>query len=490
MVDEYQDVNAVQELIFQHVSGEGDHLFMVGDVKQSIYRFRLAEPGIFNEKFETFQSGQSGRRVLLRENFRSRAAVLEGCNTVFETIMSPALGEIEYDDQARLVCGASYPPEGEVRPELCILDMASASAEDTPDKRRAEAQYVAGRIRAMVAAETPVSDGRGGTRPVTYGDIAVLMRTPGTSGGPFRRALAEAGIPVLARQGGNFFAQPEVNFTLSMLSVADNPRQDVPLVAAMRGLPFGFTPDELSSIRGSSPGLLWDGVRRRAQDDERCRRFMDTVMQLRDLAREEPTELVLRWLYDRTGLLSLCALYPEGAQRVGNLMQLYEYARKFEADGNRGLYRFVAWMQELEARNVEPPSPAPGGAVEIMSVHKSKGLEYPVVFLVDNAHRWNQRGGKRVLCHGKLGLGMRLTDGVRGVEWPTLPYRAIEKKTRLEELSEQERVLYVAMTRAKERLIMTCVLPDGERPWAKWPWRPSGPSVPVWRPLPPARPNG
>jgi ATP-dependent helicase/nuclease subunit A len=462
MVDEYQDVNAVQELIFQRVSGEGDHLFMVGDVKQSIYRFRLAEPGIFNGKYEAFQSGETGRRVLLRENFRSRAAVLAGCNTVFETIMSPELGEIEYDDQARLVCGASYPPAGEMRPELCILDMA-ASGEDAPDKRRAEAQYVAGRIRAMVEAGEPVSDGRGGTRPVTYGDIAVLMRTPNTSGAPFRRAMTEAGIPVVARQGGNFFLQPEVNFTLSMLSVADNPRQDVPLVAAMRGLPFGFTPDELSAIRGSSAGQLWDGVLQKAGEDARCRRFAATVTQLRDLAREEPTELVIRWLYDRTGLLSMCQLYPEGAQRVGNLMQLYEYARKFEADGNRGLFRFVAWMQELEQRGVEPPAPAPGGAVEIMSVHKSKGLEYPVVFLVDNSHRWNMRGGKRVLCHGQLGLGMRMTDGERGVEWPTLPYRAIEIKTRLEELSEQERVLYVAMTRAKERLIMTCVLSDAEK---------------------------
>jgi ATP-dependent helicase/nuclease subunit A len=463
MVDEYQDVNAVQELIFQRVSGEGERLFMVGDVKQSIYRFRLAEPGIFNGKFAAFQSGSAGRRVLLRENFRSRASVLEACNTVFETIMSPALGEIAYDDQARLVCGASYPPAGEVRPELCILDMAAAPEEETPDKRRAEARYVADRIRAMVAAGTPVSDGRGGTRPVTYGDIAVLMRTPSTSGAAFRRALAEAGIPVVARQGGNFFGQPEVNFTLSMLAVADNPRQDVPLLAAMRGLPFGFTPDELSAIRGSSGGQLWDGVCRRAQADEKCRRFVDTVMELRDLAREEPTEMVLRWLYDRTGLLSMCGLFPEGAQRAGNLMQLYEYARAFEQDGNRGLFRFVAWMGELEQRGVEPPSPAPGGAVEIMSVHKSKGLEYPVVFLVDNGHRWNMRGGQRVLCHGKLGLGMRLTDGELGVEWPTLPYRAIEKKTRAEELSEQERVLYVAMTRAKERLIMTCVLSDAEK---------------------------
>jgi ATP-dependent helicase/nuclease subunit A len=467
MVDEYQDVNAVQELIFQRVSGEGERLFMVGDVKQSIYRFRLADPTIFNEKFQRFQTGQDGTCVLLRENFRSRRSVLDACNAVFEAIMSPALGEIVYDEQARLVCGASYPAEGEVKPELCILDPVSPDEEETPDKRRAEAQYVAERIQAMVASGTPVSDGKGGTRPMTYGDVAVILRTPNTSGSAYRQALVEKNIPVTARQGSNFFDQPEVNFALSMLAVADNPRQDVPLIAALRGLPFGFTPDELSAIRGQSRGDFWDALCQREQEDEKCRRFVALVEQLRDLAREEPTETVLRWLYDRTGLMAACAASPDAQRRTGCLMQLYEYARQFEQDGNRGLFRFVSWLKELESRGMEPPSPSSGGAVEILSVHKSKGLEFPVVFLVDNSHRWNNRGGGRVLCHSQLGLGMRLTDSQRGVEWPTLPYRAIAQKIRQEELSEQERVLYVAMTRAKERLIMTCVLPKAEEKLAE-----------------------
>ncbi len=464
MVDEYQDVNAVQELIFQRVSHEGRDLFMVGDVKQSIYRFRLAEPSIFNSKYAAFAEGGQGTRILLRENFRSRACVLNACNAVFERIMSPTLGDIEYNDEARLIPGAVYPAWGEVRPELCVLDSADTADgdEEAPDKVLLEARYVAGRIRAMVEAGEPLSDGQGGTRPVTYGDIAVLMRTPNTSGAAYRRALTEAGVPVSARQGGAFFSQPEVRFAVSMLSVADNPRQDVPLIAAMRGLPFAFTTEELAAVRAETRGDLWDAVCLRAERDGRCARFVALAEELRSLAREEPTDALLRHLYDKTELLTLCGVMPDADRRVADLMRLYEYARKFEQDGGRGLFRFVAWLRELERRGLEPPVPVQGGAVQIMSIHKSKGLEFPVVFLVDNAHRWNRQGGGQVLFHGGLGLGMRMTDSRRGVSWPTLPWRAIDRMERMEDLSEQERVLYVAMTRARERLIMTCVQAKAE----------------------------
>ena len=478
MVDEYQDVNAVQELIFRRVSGEGRKLFMVGDVKQSIYRFRLAEPGIFLGKYAEYAAGGAGRLVLLRENFRSRDEVLDACNAVFGRIMSPALGEIEYNDEARLVRGGSFSDEGAVLPELCVLDPRGGDDEETPDKRRMEAEYVASRIRDMVAAGEPVSDGRGGVRPVRYGDIAVLLRTPGTSGAAFRAALVAAGVPVSARQGGAFFAQPEVNFALSMLAVADNPRQDVPLIAALRGLPFGFTPDELALIRAERGGDFWDALCARAARDEKSARFVSLVAELRDIAREEPTESVLRWLYDRTGLLTACAVLPDGAARSANLMQLYEYARRFEEDGSRGLFRFVDWLRRLEERGMEPPAAVVGDSVQLMSVHKSKGLEFPVVFLVDNSHRWKQSGGDPVLCHNELGVGMRVTDAVRGIDYPTLPWLAIRRRSAAEELSEQERVLYVAMTRAKDRLILTCVQPKAEQKLAALGGRSDGPIAP------------
>ena len=479
MVDEYQDVNAVQELIFRRVSGEGQRLFMVGDVKQSIYRFRLAEPAIFNEKYAAFAEDEKAKRILLRENFRSRESVLAACNSVFEKIMSPELGEIVYDENARLVKGASYPEAGEVKPELCILDPgAAATEEETPDKTLLEARYVAGRIRAMVDGRELVADGPDRLRPARWGDIAVLLRTPGTSGAAYRRALAEAGVPVSARQGGDFFSQPEVSFVVSMLAAADNPRQDVPLIAAMRALPFGFTPDELTAVRAADRGDFWDALCRRAETNEKCRGFVEAVNEIRDLAREESTQGILRRLYDRTGLMASCSVMADAPQRIANLMQLYEYARKFEQDGNRGLFRFVSWLRELNRRGLEPPTAAAGDAVQIMSIHKSKGLEFPVVFLADCSHQWNRTRGAQVLCHSELGLGMKMTDAARGVTWPTLPFRAIEKKTKIEELSEQERVLYVAMTRARERLIMTCTQTKAEEKLAAMEQEESGPISP------------
>ncbi len=478
MVDEYQDVNAVQELIFERVSHGGRDLFMVGDVKQSIYRFRLAEPAIFNAKYDAFGDSTAGERVLLRENFRSRASVLNACNGVFGRIMSRELGDIEYNGEAMLVPGAAYPALEEPLPELCLLEAPAATEEETPDKRRLEARYVAGRIRALVEERTPVSDGHGGLRPVRYGDIAVLLRTPGTSGAAFRRALEEAGVPVSARQGGTFFAQPEVSFALSMLAVVDNPRQDVPLIAALRGLPFAFTPDELAAVRAAGGGCFWEALNARAAQDARCRRFTELVARLRSFAREEPTDSLLRRMYDETELLTLCGVMADAPRRIADLMQLYEYARKFEQDGSRGLFRFVGWLRELEKRGMEPPAPAESDAVQIMSVHKAKGLEWPVVFLCDNGHGWNRQRGAQVLCHGEMGLGMRVTDSVRGVQWPTLPWRAIDRLSAREELSEQERVLYVAMTRARERLIMTCILPKAAEKLAAWGPASDGPISP------------
>ena len=461
MVDEYQDVNDVQEQIFQKVSGGGRRLFMVGDVKQSIYRFRLAEPAIFRRKYESFGQRDDALRVDLRENFRSRGAVLDACNAVFRRIMSPALGDVAYDDRAALLRGADYypaPEGGEPLPELCLIDRADLGR---AERAMAEPRWVAERIRAMVEAKELIYDGDGGMRPVEYGDIAVLLYRANSSGGAYRRALAEAGVPVISQQGGGFFAQPEIRFCAAMLAVADNPRQDVPLIAAMRGAPFAFTPDELSAVRAADKSAdLWDALCLRAEEDEKCARFAALVRELRDRSREEPTEALLRWLFDRTGLFAVCAAMPDGARRGAALMQLYEYARRFEADGSRGLFRFVAWLRRLEEQKAEPSLDAGGSAVRILSIHKSKGLEFPVVFLADTGHVWTDHDGGPVRIHSELGLGMRLTDAAAGVSWPTLPLTAVRRRARREDLSEWERLLYVAMTRARERLIMTCAV-DG-----------------------------
>ncbi len=459
MVDEYQDVNAVQELIFRCLSGGGERLFVVGDVKQSVYRFRLADPSIFQRKYEAFAHDSHAERVLLRENFRSCKEVLGATNAVFGAVMSEKLGEIEYNDEARLIVGSKDYPEDRPLPELCVLDYVGD--EDMPDKTMAEARYVAKRIRELVESRETILD-HGEHRPVGYGDIAILLRTPASTGAAYRRALTEAGIPVNARQGTGFFEQPEIRFALSMLAVADNPRQDVPLIAALRGLPFGFTADELAHIRAADKGDLWTALNVRAETDERCRAFADTVRELRDRARELSTDALLRWLYDRTGLMAICCAMPDSRSHVACLMALYEYARRFEQDGYRGLFRFVSWLRALSERGEEPPAPAASGAVQIMSIHKSKGLEFPVVFLADTAHGWRNDTASAVLCHEELGFGMKRTDPERGLQWPTLAHRAIKAREKREELSEQLRVLYVAMTRAKERLIITCAMKKAE----------------------------
>ena len=454
MVDEYQDVNAVQELIFHCLSGCGERLFVVGDVKQSIYRFRLADPGIFQRKYDEFSADAHAKRVLLRENFRSSRQVLDAANAVFGAIMSPALGEIEYNDEARLVCGLGDAADGPL-PELCVVDWDGG--DELPSKTEAEARYVAERIRAMVQSRELILDG-GERRPVGYGDIAVLLRAPGSAGAIYRRALAEAGVPVNARQGGDFFAQSEIRFAVSMLAVLDNPRQDVPLIAALRGAPFGFTPDELAAVRAAAQGDFWTALCARAGSDERCARFTALVDELRDQARELSTDALVRRMYERTGLMDVCCAMPDGRRHTANLMSLYEYARRFESDGYRGLFRFVGWLRGLAERGEEPPAAAVPGSVQILSIHGSKGLEFPVVFLADNSRRWNRGVPEGVLCHEELGLGMRITDAVRGVSWPALSWRAIAARRRREELSEQMRVLYVAMTRARERLIMSCAV--------------------------------
>ena len=253
MVDEYQDVSEVQDLIFRAVSRDGNNLFFVGDVKQSIYRFRLADPTIFLDKYARFADFRAAlpgapRRILLRENFRSRRAVLEGANHVFSNIMSRALGELDYDDAARLRAGAPYPDDGE-KPELAVLELPDADDDaPTPEKAALEADYVARRIRALIDGGASVWE-NGAERPAHYGDVVILLRSANSVGPVYRAALEAQGIPVSAETSGGFYTSEEVSVLCSLLAVVDNPHQDVPLIAALRSPLFGLTADDLAAVR-------------------------------------------------------------------------------------------------------------------------------------------------------------------------------------------------------------------------------------------------
>ena len=477
LVDEYQDVNACQDALFQRLSDNGRKLFMVGDVKQSIYRFRLADPSIFLEKYESWDdltpesSPEMPGRILLRENFRSRREVLDGANHVFQNIMSRSLGELCYDDAAALRPGRELPPGGGAPTELVILTPPDAGGEeDRPDKTVLEAEYIAARIRQMVDSRTPVTEGEG-LRPCTYGDFAILMRSYKTAAPRYRAALAVRGIPSVSQQGGGFYRSTEITALLSLLAVIDNPRQDVPLIAVLRSPLFGFTADELSAVRATDKTAdFYTALCRRAETDEKCAAFLVTLESYRALAPDLSVEALLARICDDTSLFALLAAMPDGAARRENVHRLADFARQFEQEGYRGLFRFVRWMKQLEERGDEPRtgSMESRDAVQIISIHHSKGLEYPIVFLAGTSRRFNKiDSAATVLVHPKLGVGGKVVDTKRGVVYPSLAWRAISAKLEEETLSEEMRVLYVAMTRPKDRLIITALWPDAEKTLAK-----------------------
>ena len=466
MVDEYQDVNAVQELIFRAISREGRNLFLVGDVKQSIYRFRLADPGLFLEKYNTWPAdgdaaaGQP-RRILLRENFRSRRPVLDAANLVFGSIMSRALGELDYDDDAALRYAAQgYDPALDAPVELHVIDPGGGDAdEEAPAGAELEARFVAETILALMKNRTPVTE-NGGQRPCDWGDFALLLRAPGGKGAVFHRVLAQYGIPVEGARGGGFFSSLEVAVTIDLLAVIDNPHADVPLISVLRSPAFHFTGDELSAIRAADRESDYYGALRAAAaaGDAKAAAFLTQLARWRALAPETDLAALVWMLCTETGLLAICAAMDDAAARRRNLMYLFQSARSFSESGYRGVYRFVQWLRQKSERGAEPE---PGGgeqAVRIMSIHRSKGLEFPFVFLCDLHHRFNQTDSRgSVLLHTHLGLGPKFTDTAAGVEYPTLARKAVARRLTGEMLSEEMRVLYVGMTRARERLYLSCV---------------------------------
>lgn len=470
MVDEYQDVNAVQELIFKSISKDGTNLFTVGDVKQSIYRFRLADPGIFTEKYlcyKDYTQAEEGeaRRILLRENFRSRREVLDGANAVFDNIMSARLGELDYDDNARLRCGASY--EGQVPlPTVTVLTKAETeedeSQDDSSTMHEVEADYVARSIRDLIASGTPVTD-HGEQRPARYDDIAILMRSANQMVNTYRKALNRWGVPVQSEQGGGFYESPEITVMLALLAITDNPRQDVPLISAMQSVYVGFTPDELAGIRHCDrKGSFYDALVISAQENEKSGDFLRKLQLWRDISGDLPLQDLIRRMMEDLSVMAITSAMEDGQLRRNNLMAFAGLAEQFEQTGYHGLRRFAQWLEKQAESGTEPEVPCgdSGNAVHIMSIHKSKGLEFPIVYLCDAGKEFNMRDTEGpVLVHPDLGLGPKIIDTDRGIEYPSLPRRAIARKMTLETMSEEMRLLYVAMTRAKEYLYVTGSFP-------------------------------
>ena len=471
MVDEYQDTNEVQNAIFSALSKDGTNLFMVGDVKQSIYRFRLADPTIFLGKYRSFkpytEAGEGEeRRVILSRNFRSRPEVLEGCNDLFRAVMSVPFGEMEYSDDQALYPGAPFQPDSTYCVELDALDGDIDGEEGAEKVSRdlLEARFAARRIRDLLDQNFPVSDGEGGTRPVRPSDIVILLRSPNTVLRHYARALGERDILWEAEGGGDFFGSTEISVALSLLQIVDNPRQDVPLISVLRSPVYGFSADRLAQIRAASPDTDFYAALA-ADDGEDSKAFLAELDDLRFGSGDMSSHQLLWHIYDRTNLLGIFGAMEEGETRQGNLLALAELARQFEGAGHKGLFRFLTYLTRLRenGNTLTPPAPGrTGGGVRIMSIHKSKGLEFPVVLLCGLARRLNREDMSRpILFHPKLGVGPKGLDVERGIEYPTLARMAVARQLEREMMAEELRLLYVAMTRAKEKLILSVALTGG-----------------------------
>ena len=511
LVDEYQDSNLIQEIIIGMVSkadSETPNMFMVGDVKQSIYRFRQAKPEIFLEKYNRF-SLEEGKEIKIKlfKNFRSRKEVIESVNFIFKQIMSATVGEIDYNDDENLNLGAEY---GELIEEASITggstelhlietnalseqypdtddeaETTDSEEEEMADSIRCEAKAVAERIKQLVS---PDKDGKyfkvydksiKGYRKLEYKDIVILLRTTMNWTDTFAEELSLAGMPVFADTATGFFKTTEVQIILSLLQIIDNPLQDIPLLSVLRSPIVGLTSDELADIRLADKNTsIYEALIKLAETgdgevSEKCLEFRNNLEQWRNKSLYMSTDELIWYLYNETGFYSFAGAMPGGNQRQANLRILFERARQFEETSFKGLFNFINYINKLKSSKGDMGSAKILGenenVIRIMSIHKSKGLEFPVVFVSGCGKQFNlQDMNKKMLLHQDIGFGPDFVDYKRRLTYASLPKQAVRHKIKVETLSEEMRVLYVALTRAREKLVITGCVNNIENTVKKW----------------------
>lgn len=452
MVDEYQDSNGVQDAIFNALSCERQNCFLVGDVKQSIYQFRLADPGIFIEKYQRYaavedtQPGE-GRKVLLSHNFRSGAEVIDCVNDVFSACMSPKVGGLYYGEAEALREGIPHDPLPDPAVELYAIDVQT-------ETYREEAAFVAQKIKSMLSDGTVVR-ANGEYRPVEPDDIVILLRSPGSAGSYFQHALEAQGIRCTSGGGADLLKTEEVATLRSFLKVILNPRQDIPLISVLASPLFGFTANDLAVIRSiQKKGSVYDALCK--SENPKSLRFRKFLDMLRHEARMQTLSGLLEKCFITTRLDSIYAAMRDGDTRQKNLQLFYQLAVEFEKGSLSDISQFLDHLDALEERGLAVSGTSVSGCVNIMSIHKSKGLEFPVVFLCNLSRKFNQESLRaQILCDKELGLGLSVANHEKRIRYPSLAKRAISVKMAAESVSEEMRVLYVAMTRARDRLIMT-----------------------------------
>lgn len=490
LVDEYQDSNAVQEAIIDLVSrkySDDPNVFMVGDVKQSIYRFRQAKPELFLEKYNTYSKEQGKNvKIQLYKNFRSRDEVIKGVNYIFKEIMSRVVGELEYTDEEALNLGASYKDAeddnyvvgGKI--ELNILDKSTEVEEEILIEEEdlgainLEARIVANRIKELLSNK----DGKvfkvldkvtGEYRPVTYKDIVILLRATKNWSEVFLDELGAEGIPVYADTGSGYFESIEIRTIMSLLKVIDNPMQDIPLIAVLRSPIMSFSAEDLTNIRlVDKDKYFYENIISISNEEfdcekeliEKCNIFLERLNVWRKKSIYTPIDEFIWYLYTDTAYYGYVGAMPNGVLRQANLRILFQRAKQYEQTSFKGLFNFINFINKLRKSSGDMGSAKVLGenedVVRIMSIHKSKGLEFPVVFVCGSGKQFNLMDlNNNILYHEELGFGPELVDLDKRVSYPTLPKEAIKQRIRLETLSEEVRILYVAFTRAKEKLIIT-----------------------------------
>lgn len=480
LVDEYQDINEAQDMIFRAISADENNLFTVGDVKQSIYRFRQAMPEIFLRRRSTTHSFESGKYPLgitLGSNFRSRVGVTSCVNYIFRQLMSTEAGELEYDDSETLNAAAKYPERDTPDCELHVVTDKGNRA----DTLEAQARYVAKYIERTVREGKMLVTKGGALHPASYGDFCILLRTAKNVSSVYANALSERGIPVFSPETGGFFEAAEISFILSLLRVLDNPVQDIPLAAVMLSPLFGFSAGELADIRASAKERLEAGeteplyrsVAASADaGDEKAAAFLKKIESLRRLSLTLSAGELVRRVCEETGFDAIVGAMPDGERRRLNVGLLCDYAEKYEAAGNLGLSGFIRFIDKVARTSGDLATAARpsenADIVRIMTVHQSKGLEFPICILADMQHAFNERDNtESVLISSSAGLGMkrRTEDGIS--VYDTASRRAAVITSERMGRSEEMRVLYVALTRAKENLVMVTSVPNPEKGFAK-----------------------
>ncbi|WP_343310306.1 helicase-exonuclease AddAB subunit AddA [Bacillus atrophaeus] len=490
LVDEYQDTNLVQEAILQLVTSGPEasgNLFMVGDVKQSIYRFRLAEPLLFLSKYKRFtETGEgTGRKIDLNKNFRSRADILDSTNFLFKQLMGGKVGEVDYDEQAELKLGASYPPNDQTETELLLIDRAEEkeASEETEELEtvQLEAKAIAKQIRKLVSSPYKVYDGKSKTHSnIRYRDIVILLRSMPWAP-QIMEELKAQGIPVYANLTSGYFEAVEVSVAISALKVIDNPYQDIPLASVLRSPIVGADENELSLIRMHNKKAPFyeamkdylSGGDRNDELYQKLNTFFELLQKWRSFSKNHSVSELIWEVYRDSKYMDYVGGMPGGKQRQANLRVLYDRSRQYESTAFRGLFRFLRFIERMQERGDDLGTARAlseqEDVVRLMTIHSSKGLEFPVVFAAGLGRNFNMMDlNKSYLLDKELGFGTKFIHPEWRISYPTLPLIAMKKKMRRELLSEELRVLYVALTRAKEKLFLVGSCKNREKQLAKW----------------------